>query len=220
MIAATRAGELDGLLEQSKTAAPPETAETKPGIDSPFFSLTVTRGDMDTLQFGIPADALADLIRSLPDRPEFLPIFNLAARHPAARVRLAACYMENLSRECIRLLADDPCAEVRRQLISSKALVRHADTDQLLRLAASDPGVAEMLSEYLHDFTGCNVDRVERALAAHSDSAVRLYLAQNGEVSLRTLTLLSSDADPGVAATAIRQTQARLGTTHDLRHRN
>ena len=51
-------------------------------------------------------------------------------------------------------------------------------------------------------------------------NGIKLYLAQNGEVSLRTLTLLSSDADPGVAATAIRQTQARLGTTHDLRHRN
>jgi hypothetical protein len=118
-------------------------------MDSPVFSLTVTTGDLVTLQVGIPAEALADLIRSLPNLPENRPVFDLAARHPAARVRLAVCHVENLSRETVRLLADDPSADVRRQLVSSKALVHHADTDMLLRVAASDPAVAEVLAEYL-----------------------------------------------------------------------
>ena len=117
--------------------------------------------------------------------------------------------MENLSPETVRLLADDPCAEVRRQLVSSRALVQHADTDMLLRLAASDPAVAEVLAEYLHDFTGCDVEQFETKLAIQPDPSVRLLLAHNGEVSLSTLALLAEDPDAGVAAAAKHQAWAR-----------
>jgi hypothetical protein len=172
--------------------------------------LTVTTGDLDTLQVGIPAEALVDLVRSLPDRPENRPIFDLAARHPAARVRVAVCHVENLSPEMVRLLADDPCADVRRQLVSSKAIVRHADADMLLRLAASDPTVAEVMAEYLYDFTGCDVDQVEAELAAHPDPSVRLALARNGQVSRRTLAQLSGDSDPAISASACQRPTAPL----------
>jgi len=64
------------------------------------------------------------------------------------------------------VLADDPCAEVRRQVVSSNALVLHTDTYMPLRLAASDPAVAEVMAEYLDDFTRCDVDRLEYLLAA------------------------------------------------------
>src|SRR5437870_3401411 len=111
------------------------------------------------------------------------------------KVRAAVARYDNLSPETVRLLANDQCFEIGRQLRSSSALKRHADTEMLRRLAASDPMVAEELAEQLHDFTGCDVDEVEADLAEHPDPSVRFFLAHNGAVSLRTLALLVQDAD-------------------------
>ena len=146
---------------------------------------------------------------------------NDAARHPATRVRIAVCRMENLSAETVRLLADDPCAEVRRQLVSSKALVRHADTEMLFRLAASDPAVAEVLAEYLSEFKRCEVTRLEEVLAAHPDPSVKLALARNGEVSPSVLVQLHGDFDPSVAAEArrtLRSLQSPSDETEAFQH--
>lgn len=184
--------------------------ERQPGVGSPVFSFAVTTGHGKPLHVSLSADALADLFRSVPDSPEMSWLFDLAARHPAMKVRAAVARRENLSPDTVRLLANDVCAEIRRQLVSSSALKRHADTQMALRLAASDPTIAEELAEYLHDFTFCNVARVEAELADHPDPSVRLFLAQNGQVSARTLKLLALDDDPGVAESARRQIRARI----------
>lgn len=189
----------------------PRMTENKPGIDSPVFSLSVTTGHGKPLQVSLSADVLADLFRSVPDSPEMGWLFDLAARHPAMKVRCAVAGYDNLSPETVRLLADDTCSEIRRQLVSSPALKRLADTEMVLHLAASDPAVAEELAEQLYDFTGCCIPQVEAYLCRRPDPSVRLLLAQNGEVSLRTLAALVDDADPGVAVAALRQTRVRLG---------
>lgn len=206
---------LDRPDRPPESSGPPGAARPEPGIVSPAFSLSVTTGHGDTLQVPVSADVLADLFRSIPDGPEFRWIFDLAARHPAMRVRIAVARHDNLSPESVRRLAEDPCTDVRRHLVSSPAFKRHADTETLLRLSASDPTVAEELAEHLHDFTGCDVDPVEVVLVAHPDPSVRLFLAHNGQASDRTLALLVQDADPGVAAAAQRQAQNRLRNCRD-----
>ena len=185
-------------------------AERQPGIDSPAFSFAVTTGHGKPLHVSLSAEVLADLFRSVPDSPEMGWLFDLAARHHAMKLRGAVAQYENLLPDTVRLLADDVCAEIRRRLVSSPALKRHADTETVLRLAASDPTVAEELAEHLHDFTLCDVTRVEAELADHPDPSVRLFLAHNGQVSTRTLKRLAHDADPGVAEAARRQVRAHL----------
>lgn len=184
--------------------------ERQPGIDSPVFSFTVTTGHGKPLHVSLSADVLADLFRSVPDSPEMGWLFDLAARHPAMKVRAAVARYENLSPDTVRLLADDSCSEIRRQLVSSPALKRHADTQMVLGLIASDPTVAEELAEHLHDFTFCDVARVEAELAEHPDPSIRLFLAHNGQVSMRTLQLLALDDDPGVSVSARTQIRARF----------
>lgn len=191
-------------------SGPPEAAIDEPGIVSPVFSLKVTTGDGNTSELPISADVLADMFRSVPDSPEMGWLFDFAARHPAMKVRCAVARYENLSPETVRLLADDTCSEIRRQLVSSPAFKRLADTEMVLHLATSDPAVAEELAEQLYDFTGCCIPQVEAYLCRHPDPSVRLFLAHNGEVSLRTLATLVDDADPGVAVAALRQTRARM----------
>lgn len=188
----------------------PRMTEKQPGIDSPVFSLAVTTGHGEPLHVSLSADVLADMFRSVPDSPELGWLFDIAARHAAMKVRAAVAKYENLSPETVRLLAEDACSEIRRQLVSSPALKRLADTEMLLRLAASDPAIAEELAEHLYDFTGCCIPRVEAYLCRHTDPSVRLFLAHNGEVSVRTLALLALDNDPGVAASARRQVRKRL----------
>lgn len=191
-------------------SGPPETATTGPGTVSPAFSVQVTTGHGDTFQAPIPAEALADLIRALPDASEYRSVFDLAARHPAMRVRVVVAQRDNLSADAVLDLADDPSSDVRRQLVSSSALHSLADTDLVSRLIASDPAVAEAIAEYLHDFRGCNVDRLGLDLARHPDPSVRLTLARNGRVSDRIFARLSRDRDSIVASAASDQLRARL----------
>lgn len=184
--------------------------ERQPGIGSPVFSFAVTTGHGKPLYVSLSAEVLADLFRSVPDSPEMGWLFDLAARHPAMKVRGAVARYDNLSPDTVRVLADDPCSEIRRQLVSSSALKRHADTQLVLRLIASDPTVAEELAEHLYDFTFCDVARVEAELAEYPDPSIRLFLAHNGQVSMRTLQLLALDDDPGVSASARGQIRARF----------
>ncbi|MFO0911322.1 MAG: hypothetical protein U0795_00060 [Pirellulales bacterium] len=172
--------------------------------------MTVTTGHGDTFQAPIPAEALADLIRALPDEPEYRSIFDQVARHPAMRVRVVVAQMDNLSADVVLRLADDPSADVRRQLVSSRALHGLADNELVSRLIASDPTVADAVAEYLHDFRTCDVEQLEHDLARHPDPSVRLTLARNGQVSDRTLARLARDHDPSVASAASDQLGTRL----------
>jgi hypothetical protein len=95
-------------------------------------------------------------------------------------------------------------------IVGAPPLPDHGDTDMLLRLAASDPAVAEVMAEYLHDFTGCDLARVERSLAVHADPSVRLALAGNGQTSRSVLVLLRGDTDPAVTTLAQQQIQRWL----------
>jgi len=189
--------------------------ERQPGIDFPVFSFAVTTGHGKPLHVSLSADVLADMFRSVPDSPEMGWLFDLAARHPAMKVRGAVARYENLSPKTVRLLAEDPCIQIRRQLVSSPAFKRYADTPTVLQLAASDPSVAEELAEHLYDFTFCDVGRVEAELGVHPDPSVRSFLANNGQASLRMLALLAHDLDPGVASFARRQMRARFENCGD-----
>lgn len=187
----------------------PRLTEKQPGIDSPVFSLSVTTSHGKPFQVSLSADVLADIFRSVPDCPELGWLFDLAARHPAMKVRCAVARHEHLSPEAVRLLANDSCAEIRRQLVSSPALKRHADTPTVLRLVASDPIVAEELAEHLYDFNGCNLSDVEVSLVNHPDPSVRQSLAHNGDVLAKLLADLANDPDIGVRQCARRR--LRLG---------
>lgn len=123
----------------------PGAATSQPGMDPPVFSFLVTTGDGDGLQTRLPANTLPDLIWSLADQPEYRKVFGLAARHPSIRVRYGVSRFANLSPDTVALLAVDPCTGVRRQLVSSKAFAHYDDTDAVMRLADSDPVVAEEL---------------------------------------------------------------------------
>lgn len=188
----------------------PWSTERQPGIDSPVFSLQVTTGHGEPHCVRISADVLSDMFRSVPDSPEMGWLLDLAARHPSMKVRATVARYEHLAPDTVRLLADDDCAEIRRQLVSSPALKRNADTDTVLRLAVSDPTIAEELAEHLYDFTSCCIPKVEAYLCRHPDPSVRLFLAHNGEISTHTLAALTDDVDPGVAVAATQQTRARL----------
>jgi len=166
------------------------------------FKLVVEM-DEGTQEFALGLSELRDVIDVLPSaEPSFAGLFAAASSHAAASVRLSAARKESLPADAAMDLARDPCASVRRAVTSNAHFQRFAMDPLVLRMIASDPEVAAGVAENFGSLQIANADVVGEALLSHSDTSVRLKLAECQGTPIKLLNQLRQDSTREVAQAA------------------
>jgi hypothetical protein len=142
------------------------------------FKLVVERNN-ESQEVTLGSSVLLNVIESLPgDEPSFAGVFAAASSHPAATVRLGVARKECLPADAVMELADDPCASVRRTVVSNACFQRFAMNPLILRMIASDSEVAAAIAENFGALQIVSANVVGEALLSHADTNVRVKLAE------------------------------------------
>jgi hypothetical protein len=179
-------------------------------IEGLAFKLTVTTNG-ESREFALGTRDIQAVVDVLPGNdPGFAGVFAAASVHPAAAVRASAARKECLPADAAMELANDPCATVRRAVVSSPFFRRLAKEEMILRMMEVDPEVAEAVADNLGRFEVANTDVLGEALLVHPDPNVRLRMAEGTCTSVKLLNKLCQDASPDVAIAARRVIQTRF----------
>lgn len=170
------------------------------------FTVVVTIGE-EMQAFDLGATEIQSVIDALPgSEPSFAGLFAAASSHPAASVRMSAATKECLPADSAMELASDPCATVRRSVVSNVFFRRFAMNPLVLRIIASDPEVASAIAEKLTALQIANADVIGEAFIAHPDTSVRLKLAGSASAPINLLNKLRHD----LARDVVRAADATL----------
>lgn len=157
------------------------------------FTLVVAI-DNETQSFDLGLREVQSLIDALPgNEPSFAGVFAAASSHPAAPVRISAARKECLPADSEMELASDPCASVRRGIVSNVFFQRFAMNPLVLRMIASDPEVAAAVAENFNALQIASLEVVGEALLNHRDTSVRLRLAECEEMECAPVILRDMD---------------------------
>ncbi len=166
------------------------------------FTLVVAIGE-ETQAFDLGSTELHRVIDALPgNESSFAGLFAAASGHPAATVRLSAATEECLPADSAMELASDPCASVRRAVVSNASFQRFAMDPLVLRMITSDPEVAAEIAANLSSLQIANAEVVGESILRHPDPSVRIQLAQGSNTPIRLLNQLRHDSVREVANAA------------------
>ncbi len=96
-------------------------------------------------------------------------------------------------------------------MVSNAYFQRFAMDPLILRMIASDPDVATAVAANFGSLQIANVDTVGEALLCHSDTNVRLKLAESEGTPMKLLNNLRHDSARDVAQAAHRTLRSRFG---------
>jgi hypothetical protein len=176
------------------------------------FTLRVAIDD-ETQEFVLGSTDIRNVLDALPgNEPSFAGLYAAASSHAAASVRASAARKECLPADSAMELASDPCATVRREVVSNALFLRFAMDPLVLRMIASDPEVAEAIAENFSALQIANADAVGESLLNHPDPNVRLRLAEGTSTPINLLNKLRHDPAREVAHAAHQTLRARFGS--------
>lgn len=174
------------------------------------FRLVVAIND-ETQEFDLGTAEIQSVVEALPgNEPSFSGLFAAASSHPAAPVRISAAMKECLPADSAMELAGDPCATVRRAVVSNACFQRFALNPLVLRMIASDPEVAAELAANLSSLQIANADVIGEAILSHPDPSVRIRLAESSNTPINLLNQLRHDSVREVARAAHTALRSRF----------
>jgi hypothetical protein len=165
----------------------------------------------ETQEFDLGTAEIQSVVEALPgNEPSFAGLFAAASSHPKATVRISAASKECLPADSAMELASDPCATVRRTVVSNAFFQRFAMDSLVLRMIASDPEVAAEIAENLSALQITNADVVGESSLSHPDPSVRLKLAEGSNTPISLLNQLRHDSVREVAHAAHTALRSRF----------
>ena len=180
----------------------PEPPRPNDGIEA---TLTLARHGQAALDLPISAELLASIIDNLPDHQSMEDLYDLAAEHPSAQVRLAVARKDRLGEEAVRRLAEAREFNVLERLLASDQFRAQVSQDRLLAILDLHPELARDVAGSYASFLNCAAGALLAYLGGHRDPSVRLALVENYSANAALLRRFAGDPDPGVRAAAKRR---------------
>jgi hypothetical protein len=168
-------------------------------------TLTLTRHGQPALALPISAELLGSIIDNLPDHQSLEDLYDIAAEHPSAQVRLAVARKDRLGEDAVRKLAEAREFTVLERLLASDQFRAQVSQDRLLAIMELHPELARDVAGNYASFLNCAAGALLAHLGGHSDPGVRLALVENYSANAGLLRRFAGDPDPGVRAAAKRR---------------
>jgi hypothetical protein len=167
--------------------------------------LTLTRQGQPAMELPISADILGNIIDNLPDHQTLEGLYDLAAEHPSAQVRLAVARKDRLGEDAVRKLAEAREFYVLERLLASDQFRAQVSQERLLAIMDLHPELARDVAGSYASYLNCAASALLATLGSHRDPGVRLALVENYSASAALLRGFATDPDPGVRAAAKRR---------------
>lgn len=148
-------------------------------------------------------NALADLTLLLSGSKKNQSVYRELAKSPSSEVRQNVVEGNSLDNDTARLLIQDSCIDVLREIVENNSAQRIITEDDLNKfISTGDIKLLCMLSEQVDEFALVDTDVICQKLIAQSDPQVRYRLAQNEYAPKVFLEKLTRDDDVEVAEEA------------------
>ena len=167
--------------------------------------LTLVRPGQPALELPVSAELLGSIIDTLPDHQASEELYDLAAEHPSAPVRLAVARKDRLGEEAVRRLSEAREFYVLERLLASDQFRAQVSQERLIAILDLHPELARDVAGSYASFLNCAAGALLAYLGGHRDPGVRLALVENYSANAALLRRFSADPDPGVRAAAKRR---------------
>jgi hypothetical protein len=167
--------------------------------------LTLVRPGQPALELPVSAELLGSIIDNLPDHQAYEELYDLAAEHPSAQVRLAVARKDRLGEEAVRRLSEAREFYVLERLLASDQFRAQVSQERLIAILDLHPELARDVAGSYASFLNCAAGALLAYLGGHRDPGVRLALVENYSANAALLRRFSADPDPGVRAAAKRR---------------
>jgi len=167
--------------------------------------LTLARHGQPALELPVSAELLGSIIDNLPDHQSLEELYDLAAEHPSAQVRLAVARKDRLGEEAVRRLSEAREFYVLERLLASDQFRAQVSQERLIAILDLHPELARDVAGSYASYLNCAAGALLAYLGGHRDPGVRLALVENYSANAALLRRFAADPDPGVRAAAKRR---------------
>ncbi len=173
--------------------------------DTVEATLVLTRHGQPALDLPISAELFGNIIDNLPDHQSLEQLYDLAAEHPSAQVRLAVARKDRLGEDAVRKLSEAREFYVLERLLASDQFRAQISQDRLLAIMDLHPELARDVAGSYASYLNCAAGALLAYLGGHRDPGVRLALVENYSANASLLRRFAADPDAGVRAAAKRR---------------
>ena len=158
---------------------------------------------VDGKEYEVGNELLVSISSDIPDRKEYMKLFQQLAGSEISEVRENIAYKDNINAETIKMLVKDKQVSVLRNLSSNGEASKKITEEELEYMYST--GDVEILCNIVGNIEGfelCDVMDIANKLKSHKDPKVRNALASDYDVPKNILRKLTKDADVDVAYNA------------------
>lgn len=166
------------------------------------FKLVITKDGKEEYSSNLSYDAVNNIVSSALDFEDNNDLFLLASQHPAASVREAVAYKENLSNEVVEILSQDKSIPVLRSLVRSNAFKNLASQELIERLISLDVEIAQNVANSYESYQDADPAKLIEIFTNHEDPSVVISLVQNYSLPKKVIKSFLDYPDQNIAMEA------------------